>query len=216
MRTTLGESRSARRPTRTGRRGVSTGVSTSSVSADVPTADTRGRERAAESFADFVAARLGALTRTAVLLCGDRTLADDLVQSALVKTAAAWPRVETNPDAYVRRAMYHEQISWWRRRSRRPELLTDQPPEPRAPAAGDTEQKLVLAAALRRLTPKQRAVLVLRFYDDLSVAETAEVLGVATGTVKSQTRLALDRLRSEAPELADLVGSGGNDTEGLT
>lgn len=100
--------------------------------------------------------------------------------------------------------MYHEQVSWWRRRGNA-EVVREVVPE-RTYVGNDPDTRLVLVDALSRLTPKQRAVLVLRFFDDLSEAQTAAVLGVAPGTVKSQTRHALGRLRVLAPELAELVG----------
>ena len=93
-------------------------------------------------------------------------------------------------------------ISWWRKHRR--ERLTD-PPGQSAPAA-DVETAMVVQRALQRLTERQRAVLVLRHFDDLSVEETARVLGVSAGTVKSQTHAALERLRTGAPELLDLMG----------
>jgi RNA polymerase sigma factor (sigma-70 family) len=101
--------------------------------------------------------------------------------------------------------MYHLRVSWWRRR-RVPESLSAVPPEPRGVASDETarvDTRLALLAALHRLTPSQRAVLVLRYFDDCSEAETAETLGVRLGTVKSQSSKALARLRLVAPELAE-------------
>jgi RNA polymerase sigma-70 factor (sigma-E family) len=163
--------------------------------------------RTADSFADFVRARTPALLRTAFLLTGDQHLAEDLVQAALTRTHRAWRRLRErdHAEAYTRRAMYHLQVSWWRRQ-RAPESLTHQVPEPRQAAGGLEGQvvtRLALLAALRRLTAAQRAVLVLRYFDDQSEGQTAAVLGISVGTVKSQTSKALARLRAVAPELAD-------------
>ncbi len=161
----------------------------------------------APSFEQYVAARQAALLRTAYLLVGHHQDAEDLVQGVLVKAVAVWGRIEENPEPYLRKALYHDAVSRWRRRSRRGEYVTDRVPERAAPD-GDDATRLTLAEALLRLTPKQRAVLVLRYYEDLTEVQAAEILGVGVGTVKSQTRHALGRLRAVAPELGDLIGVG--------
>ena len=155
-------------------------------------------------FTAFVAARQGALSRTAYLLTGDHHLAQDLVQAALLQAARHWKRIHTSPEAYVRRAMYHQNISWWRRRriAESPLLGHDG-----AADAADTDLRLSLDQALARLTAKQRTVLVLRFYEDLTEVETARALSLSPSTVKSTTRQALARLRVLAPELAELIGA---------
>ena len=155
-------------------------------------------------FDAFVHARGAALSRTAYLLTGDHHLAQDLVQAALLQAARHWGRIHTSPEAYVRRAMYHQNISWWRRRR-----ITETPlaSYDGAAGAGDTDLRLTLDQALARLTAKQRTVLVLRFYEDLTEVETARALGISAGTVKSTTRQALGRLRTLAPELAELIGA---------
>jgi RNA polymerase sigma-70 factor (sigma-E family) len=156
---------------------------------------------------EFVVARGPALTRTAYLLTGDSASAEDLVQSALVKTASRWRRVIAggNPEAYVRRIMVNDRISWWRRSGRR-EIPVAAPPEAaRHDDADAAARRLDLAAALARLPPRQRAVIVLRFYEDLSEAETAATLDCAVGTVKSQTADALRRLRQLVPTMIDDV-----------
>lgn len=158
-----------------------------------------------ESFEQYVAARMHALTRTAYLLTGNHHDAEDLVQRSLVKAVARWPRIQDHPEPYVRRIMYHENISRWRRRPAG-EHLVEGVPE-RYAVEGDPATRLTLQEALGRLTAKQRMVLVLRFYEDLTEVQTAAALGVGLGTVKSQTRHALMRLRQLAPELAELVGS---------
>ncbi|HEX6870956.1 MAG TPA: SigE family RNA polymerase sigma factor [Micromonosporaceae bacterium] len=160
-----------------------------------------------EDFAAFVRARTPALLRTAFLLTGDQHLAEDLVQSALTRTHQAWRRLHErgHAEAYTRRAMYHLQVSWWRRR-RVPESLASEPPEPRSGNQDETTRvvsRLALLAALKRLTPAQRAVLVLRYFDDHTESEAADLLGVSVGTVKSQTSKALARLRAIAPDLAE-------------
>ncbi|UFN43317.1 SigE family RNA polymerase sigma factor [Nocardioides okcheonensis] len=155
-------------------------------------------------FAEFVAARQSALSRTAYLLTGDHHLAQDLVQAALMQAARHWRRIHTSPEAYVRRAMYHQNISWWRRRRFAESGLGGH--DDAAPAV-DTDLRLTLDQALAGLTPRQRTVLVLRFYEDLTEVETARALALSTSTVKSTTRHALARLRTLAPELAELIGA---------
>jgi RNA polymerase sigma-70 factor (sigma-E family) len=160
-------------------------------------------------FREFVAARLPRLARVAYLLTGSHHAAQDLVQSVLIKVAKHWPRAAQldEPDAYLRRAVYHEHVSSWRRHRR--ELPVAQTPAHAGPAdeAEAAVRRMVLRQALARLTPRQRAVIVLRYFEDLSEQDTAETLGCSVGTVKSQTHHALARLRSLAPELADLVPS---------
>jgi RNA polymerase sigma-70 factor (sigma-E family) len=159
-------------------------------------------------FREFVAARLPRMSGVAYLLTGDHHAAQDLVQTALVKLARHWRRVSGTgaPDAYVRRVIYNAHVSAWRRR-RGAEVSTAAPPDRAGPRdeAADTVRRLMLRQALARLTPRQRAVIVLRFYEDMSERDAAEALGCSVGTVKSQTHHALERLRVVAPELADLV-----------
>lgn len=155
-------------------------------------------------FAEFVAARQAALSRTAYLLTGDHHLAQDLVQASLMQAARHWRRIHTSPEAYVRRAMYHQNISWWRRRKFAESSLGDRD---HPASTADTDLRLSLDQALARLTHKQRTVLVLRFYEDLTEVETARALSLSTSTVKSTTRQALARLRTLAPELAELIGA---------
>ncbi|MEV3987085.1 MULTISPECIES: SigE family RNA polymerase sigma factor [unclassified Nonomuraea] len=158
-----------------------------------------------EGFREFVSARQQALMRTAYLLTGDAHRAEDLLQTVLTRIARHWPKLakDGNPEAYARRALVNEHVSWLRRR--RTDILTSSPPEPAYDPESAGLHRMVLQQALVRLTPRQRAVLVLRFYEDLSVEETAEALGCSPGTVKSQTHYALGRLRVLAPELADLL-----------
>lgn len=159
-----------------------------------------------DGFREFILARGPALSRTAYLLTGDHHSAEELLQSALVKTAAHWPRVRSggNPDAYVRRVMVNDRTSAWRRRSRYSEELMATLPEQEDAAdnAGASADRIALRAALRRLAPKQRSVLVLRYFEDLSEAECADILNCSIGTIKHQTHDALKRLRDLAPDLA--------------
>ncbi|GIH04522.1 RNA polymerase sigma factor [Rhizocola hellebori] len=164
-----------------------------------------GQARAA--FEEFVAARWAALGRTAFLLTGNMQDAEDLVQTALARAATRWERISDH-EAYVRRVIYTQAVSHWRwRRSRPPEVLTDQLPHV-ATEQPDRETRIVLDQALGRLTPKQRAVLVLRFYEDRTESQTAQLLECSVGTVKSQTRHALMRLKALNPQLAQLVDGG--------
>jgi RNA polymerase sigma-70 factor (sigma-E family) len=146
------------------------------------------------SFEEWARARQQHLVRSAYLLTGDFQRAEDLVQEALVRAATRWDRLrDGNPDAWVRTVVYRENVSWWRRRRR--EVLVEVVPETAsydAPALPAQD----LVAALAGLTWSQRAVLLLRFAEDLSVTETAEVLGVTDGTVKRQTSVALKHLRA--------------------
>lgn len=160
-----------------------------------------------DGFAEFVHVRIRALSRTAYLLTGNRQEAEDLVQIALTRAALRWPALRAdNPEGYVRRILYTEHVSRWRRRRLR-EVLAAAPPDLPAPDPSDAAAvRLAVRRALDRLTRKQRAVIVLRYFEDLTEVQTAEVLGIRPGTVKSQTRDALARIRELAPDLAVLVG----------
>ncbi|MFG3708619.1 SigE family RNA polymerase sigma factor [Micromonospora sp. NPDC047670] len=150
--------------------------------------------------AEFVASRAPALMRVAYLLTGDRSSAEDLFQSALAKMIPRWRSIRhSDPEGYLRVVMYREQVSWWRRLRRRRNLpvgagdsvVTD-------PSAG-SDLRLALRAALCQLTPAQRAVVVLRYYEDLPEAEVAELLDCSVGTVRSRTHRAVSRLRQLLP-----------------
>ena len=161
---------------------------------------------AQESFEEFVRARTAALSRVAYLMTGDHHLAEDLVQQALLRVAGRWPALVArgDPDAYVRRGMYNQHVSWWRRRE--PTAARHEVPHDAAPDPGDSVVAAVaVRQALARLGARQRAVLILRYFEDLTEARTAEILGISVGTVKSQARDALARLRTLAPELATLT-----------
>lgn len=151
----------------------------------------------AEGFDEFVLSRSTRLLRTAFLLTQDWALAEDLLQTSLVKAWSAWRRIEGDPEPYVRRIMVNTQASWWRRRWRA-EQPTDEIPEPTGdhrgePMTFDTRDELW--QALRRLPTRQRTVLVLRYFEDLSEIEIAETMGCSLGTVKSQASRALAKLR---------------------
>jgi RNA polymerase sigma-70 factor (sigma-E family) len=158
----------------------------------------------AETFHEFVVLRSPALSRRAYLLTGDHQLAEDLLQSALAKTYRHWRRISGgDPEAYVRRVMYHQQVSWWRRRLPTERLEAEPTDRPGSDHSEATALRLTVATALRHLTPRQRAVVVLRFYEDLTEAQVAEVLGCSVGTVKRHGHDALRRLRDIAPDLVD-------------
>jgi RNA polymerase sigma-70 factor (sigma-E family) len=162
-----------------------------------------GQGRSEREFTEFVAARGAALGRTAYLLTGDHHHAEDLLQTALVEAAKRWELLD-EPEAYVRRTLYTRNISRWRRTRVREVELVERHDSPTAPS--DPTLRLTLEQALDRLTARQRTVLVLRYFEDLTEVETARVLGISPGTVKSTNRHALSRLRTLAPELAELVG----------
>jgi RNA polymerase sigma-70 factor (sigma-E family) len=149
------------------------------------------------AFSEFVDARSGSLFRTAYLMVGDHQLAQDLLQEALVKTLIAWPRLRdrANLESYTRRIIVTTSISWRRRRSFH-ELPSGTVPERLEP---DQVEAVVthdaVVAALMTVPPRQRAAIVLRYYQDLTVAQTAEVMGCSVGTVKSQVSAGLKRLR---------------------
>lgn len=154
-----------------------------------------------ESFVEFVSASEQRLRRTAYLMVGDWHLAADVVQEALARMYVAWPRLERGGGlpAYARRAVMSAVVDHKRRRwnQERPGEVPDRPAES-DPAPEDRD---LMLRALRAVPPRQRACVVLRFYEELSVAETAEALGCSTGTVKSQTARGLDALRAELERL---------------
>src|SRR5262249_54481813 len=116
-------------------------------------------------------------------LTGNQHGAEDLLQTALMKTAARWRQIrDEDPEAYVRTVLYREQISWWRRRGRHREVAVDPPPDiGYADPSSHTDLRLAMRAALLRLPPAQRAILVLRYYDDLSEKQVADILGCSVG-----------------------------------
>lgn len=151
-----------------------------------------------QGFREFVQARGPALSRTAFLLCGNHVNAEELLQEALAKTARHWRRVVEggNPEGYVRKVMVNQRNTWWRRLGRREQTVAELPEKA---SIGDTgsavTDRLTLLRALAALPPRQRAVVVLRYYEDFSVVDVAIALGVSEGTVKSQSHAALTKLR---------------------
>jgi RNA polymerase sigma-70 factor (sigma-E family) len=165
-------------------------------------------------FRDFVVGRTPSLLGTAYLLTGDRAAAEDLLQASLTKAWAAWRRVSAadSPEAYVRRVMANTYASWWRRRwhGERPTEVLPERVDGGDPTAA-VDDRDALWRALGGLPRKQRAVLVLRYFEELSEAETAKVLGVSVGTVKSQASRALAKLRDDAALGAGRVGALGDE-----
>jgi RNA polymerase sigma-70 factor (sigma-E family) len=153
-----------------------------------------------EEFSRYVTERSGALLRVAYLLTGNRADAEDLLQTALAKTYLSWNRIQDKGalDGYVRRVLVNTQTSWWRKR-RVDEYATDQLPEQAWEDSGPAEFELrsTVWNALAQLPRRQRAVVVLRYYEDLSEAETAEVMGISIGTVKSTASRAMAKLRTD-------------------
>lgn len=160
-----------------------------------------------EEFRDFVVACSPALVRTAWMLTGNEATAEDLVQASLAKTWLRWSRVQRqdSPQAYVRRVMLSTFLTWNRRRWRG-EISVAGIPDQAAPgdAFADADQRRLVIEALRALPRRQRAVVVLRFLEDLTEVQTAELLGCSVGTVKSQCAKALARLRT-CGQLRDLL-----------
>ncbi|GAB3231862.1 SigE family RNA polymerase sigma factor [Glycomyces halotolerans] len=167
-----------------------------------PTAPPGAPPTRLSEFEDFVKARSGALTASAFLLTGDRGLAEDLVQEALARTWRAWKRLHRsqNAEAYTRRTMYHLHVSRWRR-TKVAEIATEVLPE----AGGedpDAALRLAVHAALLSLPAKQRAAVVLRYFEDLTETAAAETLGCPVSTLRARTQRALKRLRQHFPELS--------------
>jgi RNA polymerase sigma-70 factor (sigma-E family) len=153
-------------------------------------------------FAAYVRARQYHLLRAAYLICGDADLAQDLLQEAFVKLAVRWERLrDERPDAYVRTILYRDAVSAWRK-TRREDLAGLDVADRGAPAEqDDTSARLDTMRALDALTPRQRAVIVARYFDDRSERETADLLDISLGTVKSTAHDALTRLRERVPDL---------------
>jgi RNA polymerase sigma-70 factor, ECF subfamily len=157
-----------------------------------------------EEFRQYVAARSAALLRTATLLTGDRALAEDLVQTALARTYLSWARIRSREavDAYARRVLVTTYATWWRRRWRGEVPAERLPDRPGADPYERVDEGVALRAALARLPRRMRAVVVLRYWDDLPEAEVADLLGCSVGTVASQASRGLAKLRADV----NLVG----------
>src|SRR3954470_12383108 len=156
-------------------------------------------ETTSATFDDFVAARSRALLRTAYLLTHDHALAEDLLQTALAKAWFSWDRIQGEPEPYVRKILVNTYASWWRRKWNG-EQPTETLPEP---VVEDATEPTDLWTAMERLPRRMRAVIVLRYFEDLTEAQTADVLGCSVGTVKSQTSKALAKLRID-PAIASI------------
>ncbi|MFC5827877.1 SigE family RNA polymerase sigma factor [Nonomuraea insulae] len=153
-----------------------------------------------QDFGAFVATRATTLLRVAYLACGDRAEAEDLLQTALERTYRNWDRVRRDsPEPYVRRVIVNAAISRARRRAILNIIPMRVPPETAARST-DVDLRHVLMTALRGLPPRQRAVIVLRYWEDLSETQTAEILGCTVGTVKSQASKAMAKLRTALGE----------------
>jgi len=159
-------------------------------------------------FDQFVRDASPGLLRTAYLLTGDRGHAEDVVQMALLQVARKWRRIRGEPAPYARRAVVNLAKNHWRDRFRRPRESSAAVEAIHAPPEADVLWQQVLLPAVLDLPVRQRAVLVLRYFEDLSVEQTAAALGCSTGTVKSQTHHALGKLREA---LADPAGLKEND-----
>ncbi|HVN13238.1 MAG TPA: SigE family RNA polymerase sigma factor [Kineosporiaceae bacterium] len=157
------------------------------------------------AFRAFVAARSGALLHTARLLTADTHAAEDLVQETFSRLVPRWRRLD-DPEAYARTTMHRLQISRWRRLAvlrehSREGVEEAEEPDDSSDEGAAVDDRVVLGAALRRLTARQRTVLVCRYVEDLDERTTARLLGISVGTVRSTAHRALARLREIAPEL---------------
>jgi RNA polymerase sigma-70 factor (sigma-E family) len=158
-------------------------------------------------FEQWLAAREPALQRTAHLLTGDVHTAQDLVQETLAKLYLAWERIQdrSRVDAYARRILVNEHRTAWRRPLRRRERVTDDLPDRPVAAAEYDDRRDALWRIVCGLPPRQRAVVVLRFYEQLTEVEVADLMGISEGTVKSQSSRALSTLRTALPEHAEFA-----------
>jgi RNA polymerase sigma-70 factor (sigma-E family) len=176
-------------------------VSTTLV--DMAAQDRRSAKDA--EFSAYMSARQAVLYRTAYLLVGDHAGAEDLLQNAFAKLYLSWEKIRDHGalDGYVRRVMVNEHNSLWRRAWKRREHSTDTMPDTGVLDEYDDGMGGVLWSFVQTLPPRQRSVIVLRYYEQLSEAEIADVLGISVGTVKSQASRALAGLRARAPQSLD-------------
>jgi RNA polymerase sigma-70 factor (sigma-E family) len=166
--------------------------------------DADGRRTVDDDLSELLAVRGRALLATAVLLAGSRPAGEDLLQAALERMLRRRPRLaEADPEGYLRRVLYHLAVDDWRRRRRRLEVLVAVEPPGEPDRTGEVQLRRDLVAALARLQPRQRAVLVLRYWEQLSEAEAAAVLGCSVGTVKSSASRGLARLRELVSDWAE-------------
>ncbi|MEH1129999.1 SigE family RNA polymerase sigma factor [Micromonospora sp. CPCC 206061] len=171
--------------------------------------DVRGAE-----FDEFVRTRSVSLLRVAYLLTGDRHAAEDLLQEVLEQVYVRWRRVRTTPEAYARRALVNRAANRWRRRARRPERALGDLDPATPDATDDVALREAVVAALRAVPPRQRAAVVLRYLEDLSVADTAAALDCSEGAVKSHTSRGIAKLREALADSGLVVtipnGSGSS------
>jgi RNA polymerase sigma-70 factor (sigma-E family) len=169
-------------------------------------------------FAEFVTAVSHRLQRLAYAVCGDSPLAEDAVQSAWVSAYRSWPRVRDadSPEAYVRRMVVNQLMSWRRRKSWNTTFTSDRAPEPSLASREDeVDDHLLVWSAVSDLPHRQRAVIVLRYYEGLSEADIAETLGIRPGTVKSQSSAALAHLRAALAETETSIPSHDHPKEAI-
>jgi RNA polymerase sigma-70 factor (sigma-E family) len=163
-------------------------------------------QRADGAFTEFVRTHQPGLLRTAFLLTGDHASAQDLLQTALIKTYGHWQRVE-DPVAFTRRVLVNTRTSWLRRLASTERPMSELPDRAAPETEFYDERRDLMVQALATLPPRMRAAVVLRFYEDLSEAETARVMGCSVGTVKTQTFRGLARLREQLPALRAADGA---------
>ncbi len=158
------------------------------------------------TFEEYAGIAWPSLYRYAYLLAGNHADAEDIAQQTLMKAYRSWSRVKDSdsPTAYLRRMITNTYLSQRRPKGRRLELLTDAPPEPGHAPVGGPEERMALWPHVKSLPPRQRAVIVLRYYEDLSEQEIADALGCSRGNVKSTAHHALKALRAA-------LGSDGTD-----
>lgn len=156
----------------------------------------------------FLAERGNALLATAALLAGGQPAGEDLLQTALERLMRNWHRVTGDPEGYLRRTMYHLAVDQWRGRRRRPEVLIEVDWFGNRDATAELDLRHALVQALALLPPRQRAVLVLRYWEQCSEAETAQALGCSVGTVKSTASRGLARLRELTAAWAEEIPTG--------
>lgn len=179
------------------------------ITTEEPRLSPRTTATARSDFEEWMAARQQRMLRTAYLLTGDVHAAEDLTQTALAKVYLAWDRVSAaqSIDAYARKILVNEHTSAWRRLWRHREVVSDTSTHDVPTSSPEYDGVSdALWSAVRALPERQRAVVVLRYYEQLSEKETAEALGVSLGTVKSQSSRALDTLRNRLGERTDLAG----------
>lgn len=159
-------------------------------------------------FDNFVRTRSTALLRVAFLLTGDRHAAEDLLQEVLEQMYVRWPRIHGSADAYARRALVNRSTNRWRRRGRRPETALAHHDVAEQDHSDDVAVRDTVVTALRALPPRQRAAVVLRFLEDLPVADVARALDCSEGVVKSNTSRGLERLRAALAATVTSTGGG--------